>query len=60
MGHPDSEPKLLGKQINVMLTPLPANKRKPKFDTGDEELPEDPDVSHDDEDEDEDEPGKTA
>ena len=33
MGHPDSEPKLTGKQINVMLTPLPANKRKPKFHT---------------------------
>lgn len=31
MGHPDNEPKLLGKQINVMLTPLPANKRKPKL-----------------------------
>ncbi|HZP59348.1 MAG TPA: translation initiation factor IF-3 [Opitutaceae bacterium] len=31
MGHPDNEPKLLGKQINVMLAPLPVNKRKPKF-----------------------------
>ena len=31
MGHPDSEPKLAGKQINVMLTPHPVNKRKPKF-----------------------------
>lgn len=31
MGHPDSEPKLIGRNINVMLTPLPANKRKPKF-----------------------------
>ncbi|MBI3884925.1 MAG: translation initiation factor IF-3 [Opitutae bacterium] len=31
MGHPDSPPKLNGKQINVMLSPLPANKRKPKF-----------------------------
>jgi translation initiation factor IF-3 len=31
MGHPDAEPKLTGKQINVMLTPLPVNKRKPKF-----------------------------
>jgi len=30
MGHPDSEPKLTGKQINVMLTPNPPNKRKPK------------------------------
>ncbi len=31
MGHPDAEPKLTGKQINVMLSPLPANKRKPKL-----------------------------
>ncbi len=31
MGHPDADPKLTGKQINVMLSPLPVNKRKPKF-----------------------------
>lgn len=31
MGHPDAEPKLIGRNINVMLTPLPANKRKMKF-----------------------------
>jgi translation initiation factor IF-3 len=31
MGHPDSDPKLMGKQINVMLSPHPANKRKPKY-----------------------------
>jgi translation initiation factor IF-3 len=31
MGHPDSEPKLTGKQINLMLTPHPTNKRKPKY-----------------------------
>ena len=31
MGTPDSPPKLNGKQINVMLSPLPVNKRKPKF-----------------------------
>jgi translation initiation factor IF-3 len=31
MGHPDSAPKLTGKQINVMLTPNPVNKRKPKY-----------------------------
>lgn len=44
MGHPDSEARLMGKQINVMLTPHPVNKRKPKFhpaepgeDGGDEE-----------------------
>ena len=42
MGHPDSDPKLLGKQINVMLTPNPVNKRKPKFHhEPDAELPED-------------------
>ncbi len=31
MGHPDSDPKLIGRNIHVMLTPLPPNKRKPKF-----------------------------
>lgn len=31
MGNPDSEPKLIGRNIHVMLTPLPPNKRKPKF-----------------------------
>jgi translation initiation factor IF-3 len=40
MGHPDADPKLLGKQINVMLTPHPVNKRKPKFHVPDEEMKE--------------------
>ena len=31
MGHPDAEPKLIGRNIHVMLTPLPVNKRKLKF-----------------------------
>jgi len=31
MGHPDAPPKLIGRNINVMLTPLPVNKRKPKY-----------------------------
>src|SRR5208282_3397856 len=31
MGHPDADPKLIGRNIHVMLTPLPANKRKPRF-----------------------------
>jgi translation initiation factor IF-3 len=31
MGHPDNDPKLIGRNIHVMLTPLPPNKRKPKF-----------------------------
>jgi len=36
MGHPDAEPKLIGRNIHVMLTPLPVNKRKPKFHAPDE------------------------
>jgi len=31
MGHPDSDPRLIGRSIHVMLTPLPVNKRKPKL-----------------------------
>ena len=35
-GHPDSEPKLIGKGINLMLSPLPRNKRgkNPRASTG--------------------------
>ena len=40
MGHPDADPKLNGKQINVMLTPLPPNKRKPKFHVPESAAPE--------------------
>src|SRR5471030_765551 len=36
MGHPDADPKLIGRNIHVMLTPLPVNKRKPKFHVPDE------------------------
>src|SRR3954467_8018793 len=36
MGHPDSEPKLIGRNIHVMLTPLPPNKRRPKYHIADE------------------------
>ncbi|MBD5780519.1 translation initiation factor IF-3 [Pelagicoccus sp. NFK12] len=31
MGHADNQPRLTGRNINVMVSPLPANKRKPKF-----------------------------
>src|SRR5258708_7104114 len=31
MGHPDADPKLIGRNIHVMLTPLPVNKRKLKW-----------------------------
>jgi translation initiation factor IF-3 len=58
MGTADSQPCLMGKHINVMLTPLPANRRKPKFMRPDdtlEDLPDEPDAtSEDDEDDDDD------
>ncbi len=31
MGHVDMEPKLVGRAINMVLSPLPANKRKRRF-----------------------------
>ena len=34
MGHPDAEPKLIGRNIHVMLAPLPPNKRRPKYHVG--------------------------
>src|SRR3954463_14959058 len=37
MGHPDADPKLIGRNIHVMLTPLPPNKRKPKYYTRSED-----------------------
>jgi len=52
MGHPDADPKLIGRNINVMLTPLPANKRKPKFYRGQDEEIEDPEPSSDQDDND--------
>jgi len=42
MGHPDAEAKLIGRNIHVMLTPLPINKRKPKF-----HIPDENDADHD-------------
>jgi len=41
MGHPDAEPKLIGRNIHVMLTPLPPNKRKPRFHVREDEDSED-------------------
>ena len=54
MGHPDNEPKLLGKQINVMLTPLPVNKRKPKLHVHgqDEDIPDEPSSDSDEDEQD--------
>jgi translation initiation factor IF-3 len=40
MGHPDADPKLIGRNIHVMLTPLPVNKRKPKFHLETEQIEE--------------------
>ncbi len=40
MGHPDADPKLIGRNIHVMLTPLPVNKRKPKWHVKDDQQAE--------------------
>ena len=58
MGHADNTPRLVGRNINVMVSPLPANKRKPKYlredDDHDEiEASEQHDDDHDDEEHDE-------
>lgn len=47
MGHPDAEPKLIGRNIHVMLTPLPPNKRKPRFYTRgqDEDIEDEPETA---------------
>ena len=39
MGHPDGPPKLTGRNIYVMLSALPVNKRKPKFHLKEEPTP---------------------
>lgn len=41
MGNPDSEPKLMGRNIGVTLSPVPKNARKLKFSAENDELPED-------------------
>ncbi len=46
IGVADTEPKLIGKSINLMLSPLPARKRVRKFSVDDDEAAED-EVSHD-------------
>jgi translation initiation factor IF-3 len=42
MGQVEMEPKLMGKSINMTMSPLPIAKRKRKFTVEDEELPPDP------------------
>lgn len=57
MGHPDNEPRLMGRNINVMMSPLPVHKRKPKFlrpDDHHRELEEIEDEDDDDDDDDDD------
>ncbi len=60
MGHADNEPRLMGRNINVMMSPLPVHKRKPKFlrpddehrDFEQEQLEAEANEEHDDEDDD--------
>ncbi len=41
MGHADSEPKLMGRNIGVSISPVPKNQRKLKFSGEHDEVPED-------------------
>src|SRR5262245_56313970 len=47
MGQVEMEPKLMGKSINMTMSPLPVNKRKRKFADENEELA--PEMSEEDE-----------
>lgn len=41
IGNPDADPRLVGRSVSVSLSPLPVNKRKLKYSTGDEPEEED-------------------
>jgi translation initiation factor IF-3 len=51
-GHPDAPPKLIGKGLNVMISPLPRNKRAPNPNQGPKatDMEEDDNESHSEED----------
>ena len=51
MAHVDMEPKLTGRAIGMTLSPLPANKRKRRFSTVDDDFDDDDDNEPDDENE---------
>ncbi len=53
MGQVEMEPKLMGKSINMTMSPLPLNKRKRRFTAENEELPPEPEDKEDLEDSDE-------
>jgi len=55
MAHPEMEPKLVGKNVTMTLTPLPVGKRKRHF-LSTHDLPPLEDTDHDDEEDDDDEP----
>lgn len=61
MGHADNEPRLMGRNINVMMSPLPVHKRKPKFLRPDDEHTdfEEAEDDEDDDEEDDDHSGLT-
>jgi translation initiation factor IF-3 len=53
MATADNTPRLVGRNINVMLSPLPANKRKPKYSTHASDEPEPEELDDEDNDEEE-------
>ena len=41
MGHPDAEPKLMGRNISVSMSPVPQKQRKLKYSGENDEVAED-------------------
>lgn len=48
MGHADAEPKLMGRNIGVTLSPVPQKQRKLKYSGEDDDIPEEDDSGEDD------------
>jgi hypothetical protein len=48
IGHCDAPPKLTGRAVVVLISPLPAQKRVRKYSKHDEVIPEEEEDGHDD------------
>lgn len=48
MGHADSEPRLMGRNITVTMSPVPQKQRKLKYSGEDDDIPEEDDSGEDD------------
>ena len=47
MGHADSEPRLMGRNISTTMSPVPLNQRKLRYSGADDDIPEEDDSGDD-------------